>query len=148
MKKWHITIKIEDESPEELEMYDVKDLYENYIAISRTFFDELLSYVKMIRKYAVGKGIEKVIGPDRKLWTQNPWLLIMFKDNEIQVPFWFLLKRGKDLNGTLVAIGPEHFYKFCSKDKDSDDEIKRLIEYLVAYPEKFRVSVMIPNILP
>jgi len=148
MKKWHITVKIEDEPPEELEMYDVKDLYENYIAISRTFFDELLSYVKMIRKYAVGKGIEKIIGPDRKLWTQNPWLLIMFKDNEIQVPFWFLLKREKDLNGTLVAIGPEHFYKFCSKDKDSDDEIKRLIEYLVAYPEKFRVSVIIPNILP
>jgi hypothetical protein len=148
MKKWHVTVKIEDEPPEELEMYDFKDIYDSYISINRTFFNEILAIVKMVRKYAIGKGIEKVIGPDRKLWTQNPWLLIMFKDNEIQVPYWLLLKREKDLNGTLVAVGPENFYKFCLKDKDSDDEIKRMIEYLIAYPQKFKVSIIIPNVIP
>ena len=148
MKKWHVTVKIDDEPPEELTMYDVKDIYDSYISVNRTFFDEILAVVKMIRKYAIGKGIEKIIGPDKKLWTGNPWLLIMFKDNEIQVPFWLLLKREKDLNGTLVALGPQKFYDFCSKDKDSDDEIKRIIEYLIAYPQKFRVSIMIPNMIP
>jgi len=101
----------------------------------------------MIKKYTVGKGIEKIIGPNKKDWTQNPWVLLMFKDNEKQVPFWLLIKREKDLTGTLVAIGPEDLYQYYKDSKEPDDEIKRLIEYIVSYPQKFKLSMIIPNFI-
>jgi hypothetical protein len=147
MKNWNVIIKIGDEGTDNLELIDINEVLEGYLNINRTFFDELLSIVKMIRKYALGKGIEKVLGPDKEDWTQNPWVLLMLKDAEKKLPFWLLLKREKDLNGFLVAIGPDSFYQFCKASKEPDDEIKRILEYVIAYPQKFKTSIIIPNFI-
>ncbi|WP_371801989.1 hypothetical protein [Candidatus Lokiarchaeum ossiferum] len=145
MKQWQITVKIADEPKDDLILADINEFLEGYLTVHRNFFDELLNIVKMIKKYVIGKGIEKILGPDKKDWTHNSWVLVMFKDNEKNIPFWLLLKREKDLNGNLVAIGPEKFVDYCKKSTDPDDEIKKLMEYIVAYPQKFKVSIIIPN---
>ncbi|MHA1646066.1 MAG: hypothetical protein ACTSVU_05095 [Promethearchaeota archaeon] len=147
MKTWQVTVKIGEESAENLELVDIKDILEGYLDINRPFFDELLSIVKMINKYAIGKGLEQIIGPDKKTWTKNPWIFLMMKDNEKEIPFWMLIKREKDLTGHLVAIGPEKFYNFCKSLKEPDDEIKKLVEYIIAYPQKFKVTILIPNFI-
>ena len=147
MKAWQVQVKIKDEPEDLLELTDVKEILEGYLNINRNFFDELLSIVKMLRKYAIGKGIEKVTGPDNEDWTQNPWILLMIKDNEKSIPFWFLIKREKDLTGYLVALGPQMFFDYCKQSKEVDDEIKRILEYIIAYPQKFKLSIIIPNFL-
>jgi hypothetical protein len=147
MKNWQVTLKIGDTPPEQMTLTDLCEVIDGYLNINRTFFDELINIVKMIKKYAIGKGVEKVIGPDEKEWTNNPWLMVMFKDNEKNVPFWTLIKREKDLTGYLVAIGPANFVEYCKASKEPDDEIKRLLEYLIAYPQKFKVSIVIPNFI-
>jgi len=145
MKSWQVSVKIKDEPEDKLELIDIKEVLEGYLNINRNFFDEILSIVKMLRKYAIGKGIEKVIGPDNEDWTQNPWILLMIKDNEKNIPFWFLIKREKDLTGYLVAFGPNTFYEYCKQSKEVDDEIKQILEYVIAYPQKFKLSIVIPN---
>lgn len=147
MKNWTLTIKIGENEEDNLNLFDVKGFLNGYLSINRNFFDEILNIVKMIKKYTVGKGIERVIGPNKKDWTQNSWVLLMFKDNEKQVPFWLLIKREKDLTGTLVAIGPEDLYQYYKDSKEPDDEIKRIIEYIVSYPQKFKLSMIIPNFI-
>jgi hypothetical protein len=147
MKSWQITIKIGNEVQDKLKMYDIDHILEGYLNVNRTFFDELLDIVKMINKYAVGKGLEKIIGPDKENWTQNPWLLIMAKDKENEIPFWLLFKREKDLTGHLVAIGPKIYYDYFNKNKEPEDEIKKFLEYIIAYPQKFELSILIPNYL-
>jgi len=147
MKTWKISVKIDDSSVENLELVDILEIMDGYLNIYRTYFDELLNVVKMINKYSIGKGLEKIIGPGNKDWTKNPWLLLMFKDNEKQIPFWMLLKREKDLTGYLVGVGPQKFYEYCKKSKEPDDEIKRLMEYIITYPHKFKVSIIIPNFI-
>ena len=146
MDNWKISIKIEDET-DNIELIDIKSVLDGYLNINRTFFDELLSIVKMIRKYSVGKGIEKVIGPDNKDWTKNPWVFIMIQDSERKIPFWILLKRERDLNGYLVAIGPDKFYEYLKKSQEPDSEVKRILEYVVAYPQKFKSAILIPNFI-
>jgi hypothetical protein len=147
MKTWQLSIKIKDEPEDKLELCDISEILEGYLSINRNFFDELLTIVKMLRKYALGKGIEKVIGPDNEDWTQNPWVLLMIKDNEKSIPFWFLIKREKDLSGYLVALGPNVFIDYCKASKESDDEIRRILEYIIAYPQKFKLSIIIPNFI-
>ncbi len=145
MKTWQLSIKIENEPQDEITLFDIQKILDGYLNVNRTFFDELLDIVKMINKYSVGKGIEKVTGPDSHDWTFNPWLLIMVKDKENDIPFWFLFKREKDLTGYLVAVGPEKYFNYCQSSKEPDDDIKKFIEYIIAYPEKFLLSVIIPN---
>ena len=147
MKTWEVTIKIGPENPDKLVLYDVQKILEGYLNVNRTFFDELLDIVKMIKKYAVGKGIEEIIGPDKKNWTKNPWLLFMIKEKEDETPFWLLFKREKDLSGILTAIGPQNYYEYCESIKEPDDEIKKFLEYIIAYPQKFKLSIIIPNFL-
>jgi hypothetical protein len=145
MKTWQVTVKIGEEPEDTLDLVDVREILDGYLNISRTFFDELLGIVKMIRKYAIGKGIQMVKSPDKDDWTHNPWILLLFKDNEKGIPFWLLLKREKDLTGYLVAAGPDQFLEYCKSTKEADDEIKRIMEYLIAYPQKFTLSIIIPN---
>ncbi|NMC59580.1 MAG: hypothetical protein GYA51_09400 [Candidatus Methanofastidiosa archaeon] len=140
-------MKIGEEPEDKLELLDVKDLLDGYLNLNRPFFDELLRNVKIIKKYAIGKGISKVTGPDEKDWTHNPWLLFMAKDNEKEVPFWFLLKREKDLTGYLVAVGPQKYYEYCETSKEADDDIKRTLEYLITYPQKFKLAILIPTFI-
>lgn len=145
MKTWQLNIKIGNENPDLIELYDVEKILEGYLNVNRTFFDEMLDIVKMINKYTVGKGIEKIKGPDKKDWTHNPWLLVMVKDKENEIPFWLLFKREKDLTGFLVAIGPQKYFEYCQASKEPDDDIKKFLEYIIAYPEKFMLSIIIPN---
>ncbi len=144
--KWQITVNIEDEK-ETYQLIDINKVLDGYLNINRTFFDELLDIVKMIKKYSIGKGIESVIGPDKEDWSKNSWLFIIFRDKEKQIPFWFLIKREKDLNGHLVAIGPDSCYKYFKKSEMASDEIRRIVEYLLAYPQKFETLILIPNFI-
>lgn len=147
MKTWTISLKINDETLNDIELVDMNEIVEGYLNINRNFFDELLQIAKVLKKYAIGKGIENIIGPDKKNWTNNPWVLFMAKDNEKETPFWLLLKREKDLTGNLVGIGPQRFFDYLKSTKEPDDEIKRFIEYIIAYPQKFKLSMIIPNFI-
>jgi len=76
-------------------------------------------------------------------------MLIIVKDNEKRKPFWFFIKREKDLSGILVAIGPKPFAEFNNQNlSEAKREIKSLINYIVAYLNKFKCVIMLPNYLP
>ena len=145
-KSWQITIQIED-TKDVLQLTDIKDLFPGYLAIDRTFFDELMGIVKMISKYSVGKGIEKVVGPDKRDWTKNPWLLLIAQDKESQISYRYLIKREKDLNGFLVGLGPDQITDVFKKSQNAEEEIKQLLQYVISYPEKFKLIVLIPNFI-
>jgi len=104
----------------------------------------------MTKKYSTGRAIEKVLGPEGEEddWTLNPWMLIIVKDNEKNKPFWFFIKRERDLSGLLVAIGPKSFADYNSNNSEAKREIKRLINYIIAYLNKFNCVVLLPNYLP
>ncbi|GAG92528.1 unnamed protein product, partial [marine sediment metagenome] len=78
-----------------------------------------------------------------------PWMLIIVKDNEKNKPFWFFIKREKDLTGVLVAIGPKPFAEYNnSNQSEAKREIKNLINYIIAYLNKFNCIVFLPRFLP
>ena len=63
-------------------------------------------------------------------------------------PFWFFIKREKDLSGILVAIGPKPFAEYNSNNSlDAKREIKRLMNYIIVYLNKFNCVVMLPSFL-
>ncbi len=148
MKQWNVFLKFADESTKELELYDAKSFFGGYLRIKRSYFNELVKTVKMTKKYSTGRAIEKVIGPESdEDYTFNPWMLLIVKDNEKKKPFWFFIKREKDLSGLLVAIGPKPYAKYNASNPEAKREIKRLINYLVAYLNKFECIVLLPNYL-
>ena len=69
----------------------------------------------------------------------------MAKDKENNIPFWLLFKREKDLTGHLAAIGPRTYYDYFGSIKEPEDELKKFLEYIIAYPQKFEISIIIPN---
>ena len=102
----------------------------------------------MTKKYFTSKAIERVIGPNENDWTLNPWMLIIVKDNEKKMPFWFFIKREKDLSGALVAIGPKQFAEYNSKNpSEARRQIKQLINYIIAYLNKFNCVIFLPRFL-
>ncbi|MHA1611350.1 MAG: hypothetical protein ACTSYU_04785 [Promethearchaeota archaeon] len=147
MKKWKINLKIGENSEEIIELFDIKEVLEGYLNINRNFYDELLGIVKILNRYMIGKGIESVLDPKGNDWSKNPWILLMVKDTENDTPFRFLMKREKDLSGYLVGIGPEKFFDYLKSTKEEEEEIKRFLEYLIAYPQKFKISMIIPNFI-
>ncbi|MHA1776219.1 MAG: hypothetical protein ACTSWC_05565 [Promethearchaeota archaeon] len=147
MKKWKVSLKLEENEKNLVELIDAKEILDGYLNINRNFYVELLNIAKIINRYMIGKGIEFVIDPNGKDWSLNPWILMLVKDNESDIPFRFLMKREKDLSGFLVGIGPEKFVNYLKESKEEEDEIKRFLEYLIAYPQKFRISMVIPNFI-
>ncbi|WP_457556662.1 hypothetical protein [Candidatus Harpocratesius sp.] len=147
MKKWRISLKLEENKEDLVELTDVKEVMDGYLNINRNFYVELLNITKILNRYMIGKGIESVVDPNGKDWSLNPWILLMIKDNESDIPFRFLMKREKDLSGFLVAVGPDNFISYLKDSKEEEDEIKRLLEYIIAYPQKFRISMIIPNFI-
>jgi hypothetical protein len=145
MKKWEIKLKLGEDLEEKIELIDIKEILEGYLNLNRNFYDELLGIAKIINRYMIGKGIEEVLDPSGKDWTKNPWILFMIKDNEEEIPFRMLMKREKDLSGYLVAIGPEKFFDYLKSTKEEEEELKRFLEYIIAYPQKFQISMIIPN---
>ncbi|MFX1426705.1 MAG: hypothetical protein ACFFBE_09655, partial [Promethearchaeota archaeon] len=88
----------------------------------------------------------KVLNPDKTEWSLNPWMLITVKDNEKKKPFWFFIKREKDLSGVLVAIGPKPFVEYNDRNlSDAKREIRNLLNYINAYINKFNCIVFIPK---
>jgi hypothetical protein len=143
---WKIDLRIDNEE-DHIELKDIKGIFNGYLVINRTFFDELIEIVKKNKKYSIGKGIHRVVGPDEEDWSMNSWMLIMFQDKERKIPFWFLFKREKDLSAHLVSIGPDNSFKYFKSSEVSDNEIKRIIEYLLAYPQKFELLILIPDFI-
>ncbi|TFF95851.1 MAG: hypothetical protein EU544_01855 [Promethearchaeota archaeon] len=148
MKTWKIDLKFPDDSDKTIEIFDGKTYFSGYLKIKRSYFNELIKTVKMTKSYNIGRAIEKVVGPDKEDWTLNPWMLIIVKDNEKNKPFWFFIKRERDLSGLLVGIGPEPFAEYNSSNQEARREIKRLINYIIAYLNKFECLILLPNYLP
>jgi hypothetical protein len=149
MNIWRVFLKFSDGEDKELELFDAKAYFGGYLKIKRSYFSALFKTVKITKKYFAQKAIEKVLGPDNENWTLNPWMLLIVKDNEKKKPFWFFIKREKDLSGILVAIGPKPFAEFNNKKlQNAKREIKSLINYIVAYLNKFNCVIMLPNYLP
>ncbi|MFX0076361.1 MAG: hypothetical protein ACFE96_13025 [Candidatus Hermodarchaeota archaeon] len=146
MDIWKIILKFSDGLENELDLYDAKEYFNGYLRLKRTYFMRLAKAIKMTKKYATGHAIERVIDPNAKEWTENAWMLLLIKDNEKKNPFWLLIKREKDLSGLLVAIGPKSFADYNTNNmQEAKRDIKRLINYVVAYLTKFNCSVLLPN---
>jgi hypothetical protein len=148
MDPWKVILKFADGSNEELELFDVKKDFGGYLKIKRTYFNSLIKTIKLSKNYITGRAIEKVINPDNIDWTNNPWMLIIVKDNEKKKPFWFFIKREKDLSGVLIAIGPKPFAEYSNiNSSEARREITRIINYFIAYLNKFKCVVLLPNYL-
>ena len=152
MKSWKVILKISNgsEIEKEVELYDAKSYFGGYLKIKRGYFNELAKTIKMTKKYSTGRAIERVIGPENdEDWTANPWMLFIVKDTEKNKSFWFFIKREKDLSGLLVAIGPKSYAEYNNKQNNSEArrEIKRLINYIIAYLNKFHCLILLPNFL-
>ena len=148
MDIWKISLKFSDGTVNGLELYDAKAYFNGYLRLKRSYFLRLVKAIKMTKKYTTGRVIESVIGPDAKEWIGNAWMLLLIKDNEKKNPFWILIQREKDLSGLLIAIGPKSFAEFNNSNiLEAKRDIKRLINYIVAYLTKFNCSVLLPNYL-
>ena len=148
MDPWKVTLKFPDGSNEELELFDVKKDFGGYLKIKRSYFNSLIKTIKISKNYITGKAIEKVLNPEKIDWTYNPWVLIIAKENEKKKPFWFFIKREKDLSGELIAIGPKLFAEYSNTNSsEARREIIRIINYIIAYLNKFKCAVLLPNYL-
>jgi len=145
---WKVFLELSDGEKKELELFDVKGYFGGYLKIKRSYFYALVKTIKMTKKYQTQKTIKKVIAPNDIEWTQNPWMLIIVKDTEKDKPFWFFIKREKDLSGILVAIGPKPFAEYNNKNSlDAKRDIKRLMNYIIVYLNKFNCVIMLPSFL-
>ena len=145
---WRISLRLSNGENKELELFDAKIYFGGYLKIKRSYFNALIKVIKMTKKYYTQKTIERVLGPDNSDWTYNPWMLVIVKDNERKNPFWFLIKREKDLSGILVAIGPKPYADYNNDNlSEAKREIKHLINYIIVYLNKFNCVVMLPNFL-
>ena len=148
MKTWNISLGNSEINTKDLKLFDIFSFFNGYLKIKRSYFEKLLKAIKMTKKYIIEKGIAKVINSENEDWTMNPWMLLLVKDNEKENPFWFLIKREKDLSGTLVAIGPKQFVDYnLSLNNEAKRELKRLINFIVIYLNKFNCIILLPNYL-
>ena len=153
MESWSVFLKFSNsinEFDEKLELFDIKTYFNGYLKIKRSYFNSLVKTIKMTKKYSTGRAIEKVIGPDDDDWTCNPWMLLIVKNIEKKKVFWFFIKREKNLSGCLVAIGPKPFAEYNSNNNISETkrDIKRIINYIIVYLNKFNCIILLPNFLP
>ena len=99
MSTWKIDLKFADGTSNEIELYDAKSYFKGYLKLKRSYFNRLVKAIKITKKYTTGHAIEKVVGPDSKEWTLNPWMLLLIKDNEKKNLFGFLLRERKIYRG-------------------------------------------------
>ncbi|MFO7796495.1 MAG: hypothetical protein ACQERB_11265 [Promethearchaeati archaeon] len=144
MKKWEISLKTDENFHKKIELFDAKRYFDGYLKIKRTYFNSLLKTIKTSKNYKVIKAIDKIKSDDQE-WTLNPWILLIIKDNEKEKSFWFLIKREKDLSGLLVAIGPKEFSDYNYNNSENKREIMRIINYIIAYMNKFNCMVVLPT---
>ncbi len=128
----------------EIELADVVPFLKAYPEVKRNFFDELVSNVNKNKESFVGANIKVVTGPDGKDWSSNAWLLLIARETEKEAPFWLLFKREKTLAGYLVALGPKGVASYA-KD-EGIDEIRRILEYIIAFANRWDISIFLPAI--
>jgi hypothetical protein len=128
----------------EIELNDVVPFFKAYPEVKRNFFDELVSNVNKNKDSFVGANIKAVIGPDEQDWSSNAWLLLIARETEKEAPFWLLFKREKTLAGYLVALGPKGVASYA-KDEGLD-EIRRILEYIIAFANRWDISIFLPAI--
>lgn len=145
MRVWKVTLKFDDGSKKNLKLYDANRYFDGYLKIKRGYFNTLNEKINLTANYEIGKAIEKVENPDGENWTLNPWFLIITKENEKGKTFWLLIKRERDLSGVLVAIGPKLFAKYNNTNSEAKREIMRIINYIVAYLDKFECTILLSN---
>jgi len=149
-ERWMLSMKIDADVQEQIELVDLQKLFGAYMTIKKKFFDDLITTVPGVKHYAIGKAIEKVTGVDKEDWTKNSWILVMAKEAKNKVVFWMLFKRLQDLSGMLVGIGPAAFAEsimgIFPEDPDSRSEyIKKLMIWLTIEPARWKnVGVFIP----
>jgi len=89
MKNWKLSIKYNGFKVTEIELIDIKNFFEGYLKLKRSYFTSLTKAVKISKKYSVIKGIEKVFSPNQEDWTINPWVLLLIKDDRKKIHFGF-----------------------------------------------------------
>ncbi|MHA1898204.1 MAG: hypothetical protein ACTSU2_12495 [Promethearchaeota archaeon] len=144
---WIIEVQIKGEPQPSLRLFDANSVFGEDLTLNRNYFDQLITLCKQRKEFVVGKGIEHVTGKDGEDWTYNPWILLLAKDNEKKAPFWVLIKRETDLTGVLVALGPELFKTYLASNKENIETMRKILEYILVYPEKWALTVLVPNIL-
>jgi hypothetical protein len=149
-ERWIVRMRMDPEVSEELKLVDLQVAFGSYMGIRKKFFEDLLTVAPNAKNYAIGKGIESVTGIDNDDWTKNSWLLVMAKDVKDKSVYWLLFKRTQQMDGVLVAIGPEEFplsiLKLYSTDPESRNEyLKKINIWLTIEPAKWQnVAIFIP----
>ena len=146
-KIWTVKVTTDTGSPKTIKLFDGNAVLGEYIQIRRNYFDDLIKEIKLNKKYTVGKSLKKVTSPDGEEWTNNPLILIMANNKEKGVPLWLLIKRENNLNGYLVAVGPKVFCEYLIKEQERIEEIRKFLEYMVIYSQKWTISALIPSFL-
>ncbi|TFG18933.1 MAG: hypothetical protein EU530_07775 [Promethearchaeota archaeon] len=146
-KIWSIQLSEASGSPKTIELCDGNAVLGEYIQIRRNYFDDLIKEIKLNKKYTVSKSLKEVTSPKGENWTENPLILIVAHNKEKDVPIWLLLKRENNLNGYLIAIGPDVFCEYISKEQEKIEEIRKFLEYMVIYSLKWEILALIPTFL-
>jgi len=150
-ERWVLSIKMDPDIREKLELLDLQKLFGAYMTIKKKFFDDLITTMPGVKHYSAGKAIEAVTGIDKQDWTKNSWILVMAKEAKNKVVFWMLFKRLQDLSGMLVGVGPAAFAEsimgLFPDDPDSRNEyIKKLMIWITIEPSRWKsVGIFIPN---
>ncbi len=132
------------EGSSEIELADVIPFFKAYPEVKKAFFDELVTNVNKSKDTFVGANIKGVTGPDGTDWSSNPWLLLIARETEKEAPFWLLFKREKTLAGYLVALGPPGVVSYAKEE--GLDEIRRILEYIIAFTNRWDISIFLPAI--
>ncbi len=147
MKAWKIELNTNDAFKKELTLYDVRSIFDGYLRIKRSYFNSLVKALKISKNYKSISAINKVYSPSNEDLSENPWMLIVVKDTEKNFPIWFLIKREKDLTGLLICVGPKIFADYSFNNANNKREIIRMMNYIVAYINKFSCVVFLPNFI-
>ena len=146
-KIWTVKLSVDSGSTKTIKLYDGKAVLGEYVQIRRNYFDDLIKEIKLNKKFTVGKSLKKVTSPEGEDWIENPLVLLMANNKEKEVPLWLLIKRENNLNGYLVAIGPNVFCDYLAKEQERIEEIRKFLEYMVIYSQKWVISAIIPTFL-
>ncbi|MBN1213931.1 MAG: hypothetical protein JXA99_00665 [Candidatus Lokiarchaeota archaeon] len=144
MDNWFVDIKLNNQK-KTISLFDVKKYFDGYLTIKRSYFNSLNKAIRTSNKYMTGRGIESVYSPDNIDWSLNPWILLIIKDMEKNKDFLFLIKREKDISGTLIALGPKEFSDYNNNNSEAKREIMRILNYINTYINKFNCIVLLPN---
>jgi len=146
-KIWTINIHADGGTSKTIKLYDGKAVLGEYLQIRRNYFDDLIKEIKLNKKYIVGKSLKKVTSPEGEDWTKNPLILLLATNKDKKIPLWLLIKRENNLNGFLVAMGPSVFCEYLVKEPERIEEIRKFLEYLVIYSQKWAITTIIPSFL-